>query len=494
MRSIITLFLIFTATLGFGQMVVEKTSHDFGNLYANMPTHVDFTFKNTGQSKVFLLSVNKPREVYYLYSTKTIQPDSSVTVRLKINDNIKGRFNYKTDVFFSNSNDPFVISLTGNVKQKNSNPLMACPDFNSTPPPGGMAQFDVTVKVIDSLTNKPIRRSKVYFVNNGELIATHYTNSDGVIHETIPLGLYYITAQKDDYNSNFYDGYLNFRTSYVEIKLQKPVVETLPDEIVIAEQTPVEVEEPIVEETVIVIEEELVVEIEEEIIEEEPNEIIIDENEPIIVAETPTEIVVADTMPAIENPADTGFNASKYAPNNLVFIVDVSSSMNQMGKLELLKLSMIELTKILRPQDQVSVLAYAGSVNVLFELKSGSEKEEIIEKIKTLKTGGYTDGDEAIKEGIKLAKKGFIEGGNNLVFMVTDGSFNKGSKSYARNIQIAHQTKGIKFSVVGIKTGEYLGNHLTQVAEKGGGTYVRIITIDDAQNKLFEEVKRTSLR
>ena len=95
--------------------------------------------------------------------------------------------------------------------------------------------------------------------------------------------------------------------------------------------------------------------------------------------------------------------------------------------------------------------------------------------------------------GIKIAKKGYIDGGNNLVFMVTDGAFNKGSKSYMSTIQMAHETKNIKFSVVGIKTGEYLGSHLTSVAEKGGGTYVRIITIDDAQNKLFEEVKRTSL-
>jgi len=77
--------------------------------------------------------------------------------------------------------------------------------------------------------------------------------------------------------------------------------------------------------------------------------------------------------------------------------------------------------------------------------------------------------------------------------MVTDGSFNKGSKSYMRNIAIAHQTKGIKFSVVGIKTGTYLGTHLTEVAKKGGGNYVRIVTEDDAQNKLFDEVKRTSL-
>lgn len=469
-------FFLFLINLHVGrtQMQTEKTSHNFGNLYANMPTHVDFTFKNIGQSKVFLLSVDKPREVYYLYSKKNIVADSSVTVRLKVNDNIKGRFNYKVNVFFSNSNSPTTITLTGNVKERNNNPLMSCPDFNSSPPPNGLAQFEVTVKVMDSLTNKPIRRSKVYFVSNGEMVATYYTNGDGIIHESIPLGLYYITAKKTDYIPNYFDGYLNFKTNYVEIKLKQPKEEIIPNElVVIDEPEPIEIIEP----EIIIIEEEREVEVTDE-----------------IVVGNSEIIVPIDTLPIVPKPADTGFNSSRYAPNNLVFIVDVSSSMNQMGKFKLLKMAMIELTQILRPQDQVSVLAYSGSVNILFELKKGTDKAEIIDKINSLKTGGYTAGDEAIKEGIRLSKEGYIEGGNNLVFMVTDGAFNKGSKSYIRHIETANKTKGIKFSVVGIKTGEYLGSHLSSVAQKGGGEYIRIITSDDAQNKLFEEVKRTSLK
>jgi len=371
MRTILSFILILIAGHSYGQMQVEKKSHDFGNLYANAPTYVDFTFKNTGQSKVYLLGLNQPKEVYPRISTKTILPDSTVIVRLKINDNIKGRFNYKTEVSFSSSPDPFVITLTGNVKERNSNPLMSCPDFNSAPPANGLAQFDVTVKVIDSITGEPIKRSKVYFVSNGEMIADYYTNRDGIIHESIPLGLYYITAKKDSYIPNYYDGYLNFRTNYVEIKLQQPEKMEEPEEVVITEPelevtvNEPEVETPVIEEPTIIIEE----------VDEEINEIIIDEND---VVETPEPNIILDTIPSIPSPADTGFNSSKYLPNNIVFIVDVSSSMNQMGKIDLLKLSMIELTKILRPQDQVSVLAYAGSVNVLFELKNGTDRDEKI--------------------------------------------------------------------------------------------------------------------
>ncbi|MFD1551541.1 hypothetical protein DNU06_03445 [Putridiphycobacter roseus] len=488
MRNLLFFITLFFYQLAYTQMQIDKTSHDFGNLYANAPTYVDFTFKNIGQAKTYLLTVDKPREVYYIYSTKTIQADSSVTVRLKINDNIKGRFNYSVDVFFSNSNKPITLNVYGNVKEKSSNPLTACPDFNAEPPVNGSPNFEVTIKVIDSLTSEPIRRSKVYLINNGEMVGTYYTNSDGIIHRPVPLGHYYITAQKDDYTSNYYQGYLNFIENYVEIKLQSPIQE-IAEEIVMITEEDIEEEAP----EIIIIEEEtpeIITEVEEEV-----PEIVIE------MEETTEEIVIEDTAifedtttSIIKVKLDTGFNSNQFAPNNIVFIVDVSSSMNQMGKIDLLKLSMIELTKILRPQDQVSVIAYAGSVNVLFELKNGTDKEEIIEKIKTLKTGGYTAGDLAIKEGIRIAKKGYIEGGNNMIFMVTDGAFNKGSKSYQRIIQTTYLTKGIKFSVVGIKTSEYLRNHLETIAEKGGGAYIRIITSDDAQNKLFEEIKRTSFK
>ena len=485
MRFLVIISFILSSVFTFAQIQIEKTSHDFGNLYDNAPTHIDFVFKNIGQSKTYLLTVDKPNEVYYIYSSKTIQADSSVTVRLKVNDKIKGRFNYRVDVYFSNSNTPTTLTLTGNVKERSSSPLTACPDFNALPPENGLAQFDVTIKVIDSLTGEPIRRSKVYLINNGTMVGVHYTNSNGFIRKPVPLGMYYITAEKTGYISNYHEGYLNFQENYVEIPIRRPEVEieTIAPEIVELEDEP---EEIIIEEET----PEIVIEIEEE-----PAEIVIEETEEpeVIVIETEEPEAVEELVEEV--PEDTAkFSDTRFAPNNIVFIVDVSSSMNQMGKMDLLKYSMIELTKILREQDKVTLIAYSGTVRVLLEFESGDNKEEIIAKVQSLKSGGYTDGSTAIKQGIKLAKKGYIEGGNNLIFMVTDGAFNKGGKNYMRLIESTHKDMQIKFSVVGIKTSEYLTNNLSTIASKGGGSYVRIITIDDAQTKMLEEVKRTSER
>ena len=87
---------------------------------------------------------------------------------------------------------------------------------------------------------------------------------------------------------------------------------------------------------------------------------------------------------------------SHFAANNIVFIVDISASMNTKGKLDLLKMSMIELAKHLRKEDHVTLVAYSSKVNLLLENVSGSDQAQIIQQIKSLKAGGSTAGGDAI--------------------------------------------------------------------------------------------------
>lgn len=448
--------------ISFGQMEIETTKYNFGDLYDNAPTYVDFVFTNKGDKDVFLLTIDRPQEVNYLFSKKFIQPDSSVIIRLAINDRISGRFNYDVDVYFSDSNKPITLNLSGNVKEKSSNPLTACPDFNSTPPKNGVSQFEITIKVVDSLTHEPIRRSKVYLINNGDLIGTFWTNNDGIIHVEVPIGYYYVTAQHKSYESNSREGYFNFQSNYLEIPLQSPDVYDNPE--ILVEEDPIIVQEEV----------------------ETTNPIEVDLTETESTETNEIEEVTKTTTDTTE------FNSANYVANNIVFVVDVSSSMNGMGKLDLLKYSMIELTKVLRPEDRVTLIAYSGSVRVLLDNVSGAEKDLIIEQVKSLDAKGYTAGGDAIKEAYRLAQKSYIDGGNNQVFMVTDGAFNKGDKNYKKIITNNYEKNGIKFSVVGIKTSEFLSPQMISMAKLGGGDYVRIISIEDAQTKLLNEIKRHS--
>jgi len=502
--------------MSIGQIKPDKQRHNFGDLYKESTAYVDINFTNTSEKPQYLLTVEKPRDVYYIYSSKKVMPDSTMTIRFKVNNNIKGRFTYNVDVYFSNPRASIPIQLNGNVKEAEmSSSLTACPDFNNTPSAYISTSFLVTIKVLDSLTREPLKNSKIYLVENGELVGTAMTNSSGIVKTKIPLGYYYITAQREPYKSNYHEGYLNFKRNYVEIELQKPYVETPPEvvEEIVQDDPPQHPNPPNnidededEDEDVIVIDPNVPDEDENE--DEDEDVIVIDPNVPdededaeVVVVDPPevpkddppVDIPSVDPVPLAELP-DTVFTESYFKYNNITFILDVSSSMNGMGKMDLMKLSMIELTNILRPNDMVSMIKYSSEVETILTNTHGDQKEEIIEVVQDLRTFGMTAGGNAIKSAYKLNKKSYIEDGNNQVIMITDGVFNKGDKDYLKTIRNYYKSKGVKFSVVGIKTSDYITKHMKDIVEQGGGDFIRILDVEDAQNKLIEEIKKNSFK
>lgn len=469
-KYLVTLFL-FLSYHGFNQVEPNKYTHDFGDLYENATSYYDFVFTNKTDKKQFLLTIDKPREISYIYSGKILMPDSSITVRLKIDDSQKGKFNNSIDLYFSDSNEPVTLKLTGNIKEVARNPLTECPDFNNNPPNQQGYEFAITVKVIDSLTREPIKRAKVYFVQNNTLVGTFYTNKDGIIHREFPLGYYFITAEKDPYLSNYKEGYLNFQQNYVEIELQQ-TENNLEEEIIVA------IEEEEIEEEIVVLQEEIIEEEAIVVLEEEPQKELIKELDP-----TP-----------LEELADSIFDELHFKQNNITFILDVSSSMNATNKLDLLKLSMIELVKVLRQDDVVSIIKYSSMVNIVLENKNGTDSTEIIEAVQSLRTSSATAGGDAIEVAYDVNNSIYAPDKNNIVIMITDGAFNKGSKTYMETITENYTEKGIIFSVVGIKTSQYLTDYMGGIVAEGGGDFIEIRSIEDAQTKLLKEIKRTSFR
>ena len=164
MKKLITYLFLFIGLPLFGQFTVDKTKYDFGEIYAEEETYVDFVFTNNSDKTHFLLTIDKPRDVYYIFSKKSIAPDSSCVIRIKINDSNKGKFNHLIDVYFSSNQDPITLNVYGNIKEvASNNSMIDCPDFSSTPPTSYSTAFDIVVKVIDSLTGQPIKSAKVYF-------------------------------------------------------------------------------------------------------------------------------------------------------------------------------------------------------------------------------------------------------------------------------------------------------------------------------------------
>ncbi|MBF4517268.1 VWA domain-containing protein [Flavobacterium sp. ANB] len=165
-------------------------------------------------------------------------------------------------------------------------------------------------------------------------------------------------------------------------------------------------------------------------------------------------------------------------PNsNLVFLIDVSGSMDEANKLPLLKESMKILVKELRPQDKVSIVVYAGSAGVVLEPTSGDQKDEILDAFDNLSAGGSTAGGEGIELAYKLAEQNFIKEGNNRVIIATDGDFNVGASTDADMEKLIEEKRksGVFLTVLGYGM--------------GNGNYAYIDNIQEANRFLGKEFK-----
>lgn len=175
--------------------------------------------------------------------------------------------------------------------------------------------------------------------------------------------------------------------------------------------------------------------------------------------------------------------------SNLVFLIDVSGSMFGPNRLELVKSSLKLLVNNLRDKDKVAIIVYAGAAGEKLASTPGSDKQKIREAINELEAGGSTAGGEGIQLAYKIAKKNFIEGGNNRIILCTDGDFNVGVSSkegLERLIENKRKT-GVFLTVLGYGMGNYKDNKIQVLAEKGNGNHAYIDNLQEANKVLVNE-------
>jgi Ca-activated chloride channel family protein len=182
-------------------------------------------------------------------------------------------------------------------------------------------------------------------------------------------------------------------------------------------------------------------------------------------------------------------------PSNLVFLLDVSGSMNEPNKLPLVKSAMKLLVNNLTEKDRISMVVYAGAAGVVLQPTSGDNKEKILSAIEELSAGGSTAGGEGIELAYKLAKESFIKEGNNRVILATDGDFNVGLSSEDELVKLIEEKRkdNIYLSVLGFGDGNYKDSKMEALADKGNGNYAYIDSILEAKKVLVEEIGSTLL-
>ncbi|MEA3411851.1 MAG: VWA domain-containing protein [Pseudomonadota bacterium] len=180
-------------------------------------------------------------------------------------------------------------------------------------------------------------------------------------------------------------------------------------------------------------------------------------------------------------------------PANLVFLVDVSGSMQSENKLGLLKSALKLLARQLRATDTVSIVVYAGASGVVLEPTSGDRKGEIIAALEGLAAGGSTNGGAGIRLAYAMASQGYVEGGINRVIIATDGDFNVGTVDFEALTDLVEdrRTSGISLTTLGFGAGNYNDHLMEQLADAGNGNHAYIDTLNEARKVLVEEMSST---
>ena len=180
-------------------------------------------------------------------------------------------------------------------------------------------------------------------------------------------------------------------------------------------------------------------------------------------------------------------------PSNLVFLIDVSGSMDMPNRLPLLKSSFKLLVENLRATDTISIVVYGSAVGIWLPPTSGTEKEKIRNAIEDLNPGGATAGASGILTAYELAKRQFIPNGNNRVILATDGDFNIGQTSDKdlENLITLHQQSGIYLTCLGVGMGNYKDSKLEVLAKRGNGNFAYLDNEREAEKVLVTELTQT---
>jgi Ca-activated chloride channel family protein len=530
LNTILTFCLFFFVLVeAKAQIKVETPSFDLGEVNSgeNGGAFHDFVFENTSNKDVFILRAEGTPNASILFSSKTIKAGETVFIRIKYISARPGRFMLNVPVYVSSAADPIVITLKGETKYTDNSVSQACPSFSSVAY-AKKKSASIFIEVLDAETSAPIEDVRIDIYNSPWQINTVKTNRRGVYENKIEtLGVHFIELSKKGYAPLNTQENMRLADNRFVYKLSKEVV--LPK---LTEELSVLVKDKQTLQPIVGAE--VRVKIGSEIIHMGITDVkggyfypnfqkdqsyaldVVKETYSGLFDYTLSDFDLQDNVvtlyldvrkefrdSVLEKPflvqemeADSEvLDPNLYALNNIVFLIDRSTSMKLQGRLDLLKTAMYALLQPLRAGDKIALIAFDSKVEVLLPSTSTALKEEIAEVIFELETTGLTAGVSGIEMAFDLARAAYIPGGNNEVIVVTDGAFNVGAKQEVLQPRIINEAAGgIRMSVVGVKTSSVIEENLQEMAQMGNGSFASIKTKEDARVKVLELIKEHALK
>tara|TARA_B100000809_G_C15140446_1_gene532980 strand:+ start:7848 stop:9170 length:1323 start_codon:yes stop_codon:yes gene_type:complete len=435
-KIIVIIFSLFFLNKLSAQIVFNTSYHNLGEINKEDKKYYDFTFTNAGKEKATILRLEEPYGIDVKFSKKEILPDSTIIVRIKYTPKKKGSFKKNIPIWLSVSNEPITLTIEGDAKSFDINESLQCPDFKSREQQKEL-KSDLKIKVVDVNTKKPIKNATVQIIWDGLNYKALKTDEKGFVVQNLKWDNYYFVVNAEAYGAKEKAFSTNQENNYLEFELGEPTEEEM---IAIKEDT-------LIEEVVVI----------------EPEDSLSTKDLPI----------------------------NLFAPNNVVFCIDVSVSMKQEGRLDLLKASMIELLNGLRPIDKLAIVTYSSTVTTVLKSEYVTDKAKITELIKELTAGGYTAGGKGIKKAYQLARSNKIEAGNNQVIIATDGGFILKGNDILENVALNYK-KGVTISVLGVKNKKTTVRSMSSIAKTGHGNYIHIESYSQAKKVLMDEIKNNS--
>lgn len=454
---LIALFYVLPTGRMLAQVTPDRTLIAYETIERGTDRVVDITFTNEGDTDALVFTTDALPEYATRWSKRSVEPNGSITLRVKFNPNKKGRYDDKITVFFSTMMTPVELRFTSDVQFVDRSDNPACPDFGSRP--ADCCDDDAfAVEVVDEVTQRPIASARVRIYEQGRKQRDVRTDREGIYTEPIPIGFYLVHASADGYSSADTTGYINRRNNYIRIALQplEPLVEE-------------ELEEPAPDDIVI-----YTGGIPDDI---GRSDLEMPEVEPVVSAITVT---------SSELPED------RYAPNNIVFLVDVSQSMFYKSRLELLKGSMLGMIDVLRVSDRVALVSYAETTEEVIGMTRATDKKLLESAVRGLTAGGRTAGAKGFRRAYGLLSREKSAQANNQLIVVTDGAFRTMDAQNIIELAEEYAKEGIVTTIVGVRCSDSSRKKLADIAAACGGSFIAIEDLDDEGDLLLSEIRKRS--
>ena len=374
MRIIVPLIVLTQTLLSQNSLIqVNDPSKDVGSLEQIYKVKTDYIIQNNQAKNLYLLRADAQKDITIRSSKKTIKPNDTALIVVEFIPEHIGKFNEIINLITSADGQPYVLSLSGNIKSIKTDDKTACFYFKKA----NTAGVKITEPIVVTENTKPRDTSNK--------IPNHTTTT----------------------------------------QVKKPVQEPKP-------QTDIKPKQ----------------------------EVVLDE--------------------------------ALYKPNNIIFLVDVSSSMKDSSKLPVMQKALYFLIDALRPNDKITVITYADSVKLLKDGISGNQKEELNDVVRKLKAKGLTKGNKAILYSLDVALKNYTQNGNNQILLATDGKFRFYSEDQQKFIS-KQGDKTVLLSTIAFGNDKDALKNLKEIAQTGKGNFIHIKNKDRAKEQLLEEIKEHSL-